>query len=88
MANHPSAQKRNRQRIKRTLRNKGAKSTLRTTLKKARTAIAAGEAGAAADVKAASTALARAASKGVIHKKAASRSTARIQAALHKSTAR
>ena len=38
MANHASAEKRNRQRITRTERNRAAKSALRTTLKRARTA--------------------------------------------------
>jgi small subunit ribosomal protein S20 len=84
MANHPSAQKRNRQRVKRTLRNKGVKSEVRSTLKKARSAVAQGEKAAAAVVREAVSALGRAASKGVVHKKAASRTTARIQAALHK----
>lgn len=88
MANHPSAEKRNRQRVKRTIRNKSVKSEVRTTLKKARTAVAEGAEAATTDVRAAVSALARAASKGVIHKKAASRTTARIQAALHKSQSR
>ena len=43
MANHPSAEKRNRQRITRTDRNRAATSALRTTLKKARAAVAAGD---------------------------------------------
>ena len=41
MANHPSAEKRNRQRIKRTDRNRAAKSAVRTLVKRVRTAIAA-----------------------------------------------
>jgi small subunit ribosomal protein S20 len=85
MANHPSAEKRNRQRLKRTLRNKGVKSEVRTTLKKARAAIAEGGEAATATVRSAVSALGRAASKGVVHRKAAARTTARIQAALHKS---
>lgn len=88
MANHPSAEKRNRQRAKRTLRNKGVKSSVRTTVKKARTAIADGEKDAQEKARAAASALARAASKGVLHKKTAARTTARIQAALHKSSSR
>ncbi|HEY2410335.1 MAG TPA: 30S ribosomal protein S20 [Polyangiaceae bacterium] len=85
MANHPSADKRNRQRVVRAERNQAARSTLRTAVKKARTAIAAGNAAAAkAPVAAASKALARAASKGVMHDRAASRTTSRIQAALSK----
>ena len=41
MANHASALKRNRQRIKRTAKNRAHKSALRTELKKARAAQAA-----------------------------------------------
>ena len=44
MANHPSAEKRNRQRIVRTERNRALKSALRTTIKKARAAVGAGSA--------------------------------------------
>jgi len=86
MANHPSAEKRNRQRIESTNRNRAVKSAVRTAVKKARTAIAGGDSKKAADpVKAASQALARAASKGIIPARSASRVTARIEAALAKS---
>jgi small subunit ribosomal protein S20 len=88
MANHPSAEKRNRQRVKRTLRNKGITSAVRTTLKKARSAIASGDKAAAEKVREAVSALSKAASKGALHKKAASRTTARIRGALHKSQTR
>jgi small subunit ribosomal protein S20 len=65
MANHASAIKRNRQRIKRTDRNRAAKSALRSTLKKARAALA--TPGTSAEVvKEAVSALDRAASKGTI----------------------
>jgi ribosomal protein S20 len=53
-------------------------------VKKARGAIATGGAEAKATVEQATVALARAASAGVIHTNAASRTTARIRAALHK----
>ena len=67
MANHPSAEKRNRQRIVRTERNRAVKSALRTAVKKARQAVAGGDAAKAKPlVLAAETALARAASKGVV----------------------
>jgi small subunit ribosomal protein S20 len=85
MANHASAEKRNRQRIERTNRNRAVKSAVRTAVKKARVAIAGGDTTKAADpVKAASLALARAASKGIIPTRSASRVTARIEAALAK----
>ena len=87
MANHPSAAKRNRQRIKRTARNKNLRAAVRTAVKKARGAIATGEAEAKSKVEEATVALARAASAGVIHSNAASRTTARIRAALHKRAA-
>lgn len=86
MANHPSAEKRNRQRITRTDRNRAASSALRTALKKARTAVAAGDKDKAkGSVASAEKALARAASKGVIHPRTAARTTSRIAKALAKS---
>lgn len=85
MANHPSAEKRNRQRVVRAERNQAVRSALRTAVKKARAAIAAGNTEAAkGPVAAASIALAKAASKGVVHAKNAARTTSRIQAALYK----
>lgn len=86
MANHPSAEKRNRQRIVRTERNRGAKSALRGAVKKARAAIAAGDrAKAASGSASAEKALAKAASKGLIHPRTAARTTSRIARALAKS---
>ena len=87
MANHPSAAKRNRQRIVRTARNKDARSALRTAVKKARTAVEAGDKDAKDKVLAAEVALARAASKGLVHVNAASRTTSRIKSALSKRAA-
>jgi small subunit ribosomal protein S20 len=80
MANHPSAEKRNRQRLVRAERNKAVKSTV----KKARTAIAHKDETAKDKVAAASRELARAAKKGVMHPRTASRTTSRIQHALSK----
>lgn len=83
MANHPSAEKRNQQRIKRTEGNKSVKGSVRTAVKKARQAIAHGDVKAATEqVAVASRALARAASKRIVHKSAASRTTSRIQSQL------
>ena len=85
MANHPSAEKRNRQRIKRTARNRVASGASRTAVKRAREALATGEEKAAAErVHAASVALAKAAKAGAIHPRKASRITARISRALGK----
>lgn len=83
MANHPSAQKRNRQRLKRTEANKSIKGAVRTAVKKARQAIAQGDATAASEqVALASRALARAASKKVVHRGMAARTTSRIASQL------
>lgn len=85
MANHPSAEKRNRQREKRAARNLRLRSALRTTVKKARAAIASGnKAEAKALVLQACRALAQATSKGILPKNTAARTTSRIQSALNK----
>lgn len=85
MANHPSAAKRNRQRLVRTSRNKSARSALRTILKNARVAIESGDKDAAAtQARVAEIALARAASRGVIHGNQASRKTSRLTKAVAK----
>ena len=86
MANHASAIKRNRQRITRTARNRAAKSTLRTEVKKARTALHAAPKDAATLVTTAISSLDRAASKGTIPSKRASRVKGRLAAALHKAS--
>lgn len=83
MANHASADKRNRQRIVRTARNRTVRSALRTRLRNARAAL---ESGVKADAEAATynakIALAKAASKGVIHRNTAARTTSRLDKAL------
>jgi small subunit ribosomal protein S20 len=93
MADHPSAVKRNRQRLKRTARNRSVESSLKTTLKKAHGALttAAADKKAAKEaaplVQAAAKSLARAASKGVIHPRTAARKVSRLNTALHKAAA-
>ena len=87
MANHASAEKRNRQRIKRTARNRAAKSTLRSAVKKARTAITAKSQDAAAIVREAWSELDRAAKKGIVPAERADRVKGRLAAALRKSAA-
>jgi len=89
MANHPSAEKRNRQRIRRTERNRSVKGAVRTLLKKARAALATAGAQAAdtvGSVAAAIKAVDRAASKGVVHPKMAARAKSRLAKAAHKQT--
>ena len=78
MANHPSAEKRNRQRIKRTKRNRSIKGATRTSVGKARLAIGSGDKAAAELLLSAVRSLDRAASKGVIHRKKAARTKSRL----------
>lgn len=88
MANHASAEKRNRQRLVRTARNRTVLSSVRTSVKKARSAIASGDGKLAKEkVAEATRALAQAAQKGVVHVKTASRTASRIESQLHKLTA-
>jgi small subunit ribosomal protein S20 len=84
VANHPSAEKRNRQRIKRTARNRAVKSAVRTQVKDVRTALAAKDPKAAKEALAlAVKALDKAAGKGAVPKKAASRKIGRMAAQVH-----
>jgi small subunit ribosomal protein S20 len=84
MANIKSAEKRNRQRIKREAQNRVVRGSARTAVKKARLAIANGDADAQELVRAAERALDKAASKGVIHANNASRRKSRLYLALNK----
>jgi small subunit ribosomal protein S20 len=85
VANHPSAQKRNRQRIKRTLRNRAIKSAVRTHVKTVRAAIASKDSKAAQEALAhATVAIDKAASKGALPKEAASRKVSRLASQVHK----
>lgn len=83
MANHISAEKRNRQRIKRTLRNRAAKTFVRGMVKKVRIALANGDRDAAVKALAkATSALDSAVTKGVLHRNTASRSISRLTLAV------
>ena len=85
MANHASAEKRNRQRVVRTLRNKAIKSSVRTFVKKVHAALAAKDKSAATEaLQIAGKALDKAATKGAIHVKAASRTISRLSTQLSK----
>ncbi|HEY3595544.1 MAG TPA: 30S ribosomal protein S20 [Polyangiaceae bacterium] len=89
MANHASAEKRNRERIQRTARNRSIKGSVRTVIKKARTAIetvTGKPQDTASAIAAAMKAVDRAASKGVVHPKLASRTKSRLAKAAHKRT--
>jgi small subunit ribosomal protein S20 len=85
MANHVSAAKRARQRVKRTNRNRLLLGSLRSTLKRARAALSGGAVDQAQPlVVQAARAAARAAGKGIIHRNAAARLSSRLQRALNK----
>ena len=80
MANIASAEKQRRQAEKRKARNRAGKSTLRTTLKKARTAIEGGDADKETLASSYST-IDKAARKGLIKENTANRYKARLSAA-------
>ncbi|MGH7280874.1 MAG: 30S ribosomal protein S20 [Polyangiaceae bacterium] len=84
MANHPSAEKRNRQRITRTTRNRTLRSSVRTVVKQLRAEIAAKNVEkATASLKTAISELDQAVAKKVMHHKAASRTIGRLSAAVY-----
>jgi small subunit ribosomal protein S20 len=87
VANVASAEKRNRQRIKRRARNQFHLSTMRTYVKRVRTAIEAKDGKAADLLKAAIAVIDKAASKGVIDKKSASRKISRLTKTLNRANA-
>jgi len=79
VANHKSAEKRNRQNKIRNARNTHIRSTMRTYVKKVRTAVADGDqASAASLLEKAVPCIDKAAAKGIIHKATASRKISRL----------
>ncbi len=84
MANVKSAEKRNRQRIKRRTRNQFHLSTMRTSVKKVRSALEAKDPKAGELLKAAVRVIDKAASKGVIAKASAARKISRLTLAVRK----
>ncbi|NVJ98509.1 MAG: 30S ribosomal protein S20 [Alphaproteobacteria bacterium] len=81
MANSAQAKKRIRQNERRHLINKSRVSRIRTFVRKVEEAIAAGDKAAAGDaLKAAQPEIMRGVTKGVIHKKTASRKVSRLSA--------
>ena len=82
MANHASALKRHLQSVKKNSRNRSARAALATQVKKARVEIADNKAKLGqGEVANAVSIIARSASKGIIHKKAASRRISRLMKA-------
>lgn len=82
---HPSAQKRQRQNLKRREHNRAARTQVRTVIKTASDAIAGKDAAAAQEkLRDAISALDKAASKGKLHRNRVSRKIARLSAQFHK----
>ena len=79
MANHKSAEKRNRQSQVRRVRNRVNRSKMKTAIKNLNSAIEAGSVDEAKDALASAVpVIAKTASKGTIHKKNASRKISRL----------
>lgn len=79
MANTKSAEKRNRQSEQNRLRNRAHRSRLRTAIKKLRTVVASGDAGAAKELLPETLSIIdKTAQKGVIHDNAAARYKSRL----------
>ena len=84
MANHPQAEKRNRQRINRQAHHRHFKTTMRTYIKRVRTALAKKEQAVAQEaLKVAIPLIDRCAVKGIIPKKRASRFVSRLSKAVN-----
>ena len=85
MANHKSALKRIRQNDKRRDRNRFWKSTMRSSSKSVRAAVEAGDETLAREaLREATSMIARVATKGVIHKRTASRRVSRLTLLVNK----
>ena len=79
MANHPSALKRHRQSVNRAARNQAIRSNVRSSVKKVRVLVQAGDKEAAQKaVLQVQRTLDKAVTKGVLHRKNASRRIARL----------
>jgi small subunit ribosomal protein S20 len=78
MANIASQKKRNRQNERRRIRNKGARSEIKTRTKNAHDAARGDDENTAEHVRIAQKRIDKAAAKGVIHKNAAARRTSRL----------
>ena len=88
MANHKSALKRNRQNVKRNERNKVGRTHIKNAVKDALAEVSVGnKEGTQSALKMASRAISKAASKGAIHKRAASRKIAGIAKKAHQASA-
>ena len=86
MAHHKSAIKRHKQSLAKRESNRVAKSTLRTVIKKFDAALVKGPAEAKEVFSEALHAISKTASRGIIHKKNASRKISRLSKKLHKAS--
>jgi small subunit ribosomal protein S20 len=87
LARIKSGVKRHKQSLKRRIRNRHVRSTVKTAVKDVRSDIAGGAGEKIAELLSnAASVLARAGSKGVLHKKTASRKVSRLAKAVHKAT--
>jgi small subunit ribosomal protein S20 len=85
VANHPQAKKRNRQRIKRTARNRHFRTKVRTLVKQVKSAVEAGEVEPAQQaLSLAIKQLDRSVTKGVLKRKTASRTISRLTIAVNR----
>ena len=87
MANVKSAEKRNRQNIKRRARNNAARAKVKTVAQKAMDAIRKDAKGAVEALREASSVLAKAAARGTIPKSRMARKVSRLQKAQNKALA-
>ena len=88
VATHASARKRHRQTVRRTIRNQALRTRLRHLVRAVRVSVTGRDtAGAAQSLSRAARALDKAVTKGLIHRRAASRKIARLTRAVHRLTA-
>ncbi|MDA8121743.1 MAG: 30S ribosomal protein S20 [Deltaproteobacteria bacterium] len=87
MSKSSSAEKRHKQSLKRKIRNRHIRSTVKSAVKEVRTALSGSDAPKAVEIlKETSSVIARAGSKGVLHKKTVARKVSRLSKAVHKAT--
>lgn len=85
MGKSKSAAKRHKQSLKKRIRNRHIRSTVKTAVKEVRAVVAEGAAANAVEtLSKAVSIIARAGSKGVLHKKTVARKVARLSKAVHK----
>ena len=87
MAKLRSAAKRHKQSLKRRARNRHVRSTIKSAVKEVRAGIAENSEKTAEMLRTAASVIARAGSKGVLHRKTASRKIARLAKAARKAAA-